>query len=105
MAFTVIASDDSEPAEVRKAATKARDKLLGLGLEGEIAFAMRLEDTEGMFGFGVPKSLLFADPSKVKAIVGGAPVSEEFAREIGADAYGFDAANAVDKVKALVGVQ
>jgi 5-methyltetrahydrofolate--homocysteine methyltransferase len=38
---------------------------------------------------------------KVKTIVGGAPVSEEYAREIGADAYGFDAANAVDKVKSL----
>jgi len=40
---------------------------------------------------------------KVKTIVGGAPVSEQFAREIGADAYGFDAANAVDRVKQLVG--
>jgi len=40
---------------------------------------------------------------KVKTIVGGAPVSEAFVREIGADAYGFDAANAVDRVKALVG--
>jgi 5-methyltetrahydrofolate--homocysteine methyltransferase len=41
---------------------------------------------------------------KVKTIVGGAPVSEQFAREIGADAYGFDAANAVDRVRQLVGV-
>jgi len=40
---------------------------------------------------------------RVKTIVGGAPVSAEFAHEIGADAYGFDAANAVDRVKALVG--
>ncbi len=39
---------------------------------------------------------------KVKIIVGGAPVSAEFAREIGADAYGFDAANAVERVKALI---
>jgi 5-methyltetrahydrofolate--homocysteine methyltransferase len=41
---------------------------------------------------------------KTKAIVGGAPVSAEFAREIGADAYGFDAANAVDRVKELLGL-
>lgn len=41
---------------------------------------------------------------KIKTIVGGAPVSEQFAREIGADAYGFDAANAVDRVRQLVGV-
>lgn len=40
---------------------------------------------------------------KVKTIVGGAPVSQELADDIGADAYGFDAANAVDRVKDLVG--
>jgi len=39
----------------------------------------------------------------IKVIVGGAPVTEEFAREIGADAYGFDAANAVDRVRVLMG--
>ena len=37
-----------------------------------------------------------------KVIVGGAPVSAAYAEEIGADAYGFDAANAVDRVKALL---
>ena len=40
--------------------------------------------------------------SKFRTIVGGAPVSEEFAREIGADAYGFDAASAVDRTKDLI---
>lgn len=40
---------------------------------------------------------------KIKTIVGGAPVSEAYAREIGADAHGFDAASAVERVKALVG--
>jgi len=39
---------------------------------------------------------------RVKTIVGGAPVSKEFAREIGADAYGFDAANAVERVRGLM---
>ena len=38
----------------------------------------------------------------VRTIVGGAPVTETFAKEIGADAYGFDAANAVERIKALV---
>jgi 5-methyltetrahydrofolate--homocysteine methyltransferase len=38
----------------------------------------------------------------IKVIVGGAPVSVSFAREIGADAYGYDAANAVERVRALV---
>jgi len=40
---------------------------------------------------------------RVKIIVGGAPVSKQFAEEIGADSYGFDAANAVDRIKALIG--
>ena len=40
---------------------------------------------------------------QIKTIVGGAPVSAEFASEIGADSYGFDAANAVVRVKQLVG--
>ena len=37
---------------------------------------------------------------KVKIVIGGAPVSEEYAREIGADLYAFDAASAVDRVRA-----
>ncbi len=40
---------------------------------------------------------------KVKVIVGGAPLSKAFADEIGADAYGYDASNAVEVVKELVG--
>jgi len=39
---------------------------------------------------------------KIKTIVGGAPVSQEFADKIGADAHGFDAASAVDRVNALI---
>jgi methanogenic corrinoid protein MtbC1 len=38
----------------------------------------------------------------VKVIVGGAPVTEEFALEIGADAYAPDAGDAVAKAKQLV---
>jgi corrinoid protein of di/trimethylamine methyltransferase len=39
----------------------------------------------------------------VKVIVGGCPVTQEFAEEIGADAVGFDAADAVKKVGKLLG--
>jgi 5-methyltetrahydrofolate--homocysteine methyltransferase len=39
---------------------------------------------------------------RVKTVIGGAPVSEEFCRSIGADAYAFDAAAAVDVCKGLV---
>jgi 5-methyltetrahydrofolate--homocysteine methyltransferase len=38
----------------------------------------------------------------VRTIVGGAPLTEAFAREVGADGYGFDAANAVQRVRALL---
>jgi methanogenic corrinoid protein MtbC1 len=38
---------------------------------------------------------------QVKIIIGGAPVSEEFARSIGADGYGSDGFQAVAVVEAL----
>jgi 5-methyltetrahydrofolate--homocysteine methyltransferase len=41
---------------------------------------------------------------RIKVVVGGAPVSKEFAAEIGADAYGYDANNAVELIKGLAGV-
>jgi 5-methyltetrahydrofolate--homocysteine methyltransferase len=39
---------------------------------------------------------------RVKTIVGGAPLTEKFAREMGADGYASDAASAVDVVKSLL---
>jgi 5-methyltetrahydrofolate--homocysteine methyltransferase len=41
----------------------------------------------------------------VKVMVGGAPVTQRFADEIGADAYGANAAAAVEKAKELVSVR
>ena len=40
----------------------------------------------------------------VKVIVGGCPVTQEFADEIGADAVGFDAQDAVFKLDGLLGI-
>jgi 5-methyltetrahydrofolate--homocysteine methyltransferase len=40
--------------------------------------------------------------NQVKTIVGGAPLTEKFAKEIGADGYAPDAASAVDVVKSLL---
>jgi methanogenic corrinoid protein MtbC1 len=40
---------------------------------------------------------------KVKIMIGGAPVSEKFCREIGADVYTSDAASAADAAVALCG--
>ena len=39
---------------------------------------------------------------EIKTIIGGAPVSKEYAKEIGADAYAFDAANSVVVAKKLL---
>jgi 5-methyltetrahydrofolate--homocysteine methyltransferase len=41
---------------------------------------------------------------QIKTIVGGAPLSPEFAEEIGADGYASDGATAVERVKTLLGV-
>ncbi|MBI5115228.1 corrinoid protein [Candidatus Poribacteria bacterium] len=42
--------------------------------------------------------------SKIKTMVGGAPISQKYATEIGADGFAPDAASAVDKARQLVGV-
>ncbi len=39
---------------------------------------------------------------EVKTIIGGAPVTEDYANEIGADGYAPDAASAADKVKEII---
>ncbi|MDD5260376.1 MAG: corrinoid protein [Methylacidiphilales bacterium] len=40
--------------------------------------------------------------SQVKIVIGGAPITEEFAKEIGADGYSRDAGSAVDAAMALL---
>lgn len=42
---------------------------------------------------------------KAKVIVGGAPLTQKFAKEIGADGYAPDAASAVDEVKRIMGIK
>jgi 5-methyltetrahydrofolate--homocysteine methyltransferase len=46
-----------------------------------------------------------AEALPVKVIVGGAPVTAQFASQIGADGYAADAASAVEKVKELLSIQ
>jgi 5-methyltetrahydrofolate--homocysteine methyltransferase len=38
----------------------------------------------------------------VKVLIGGAPVTQSYANQIGADGYGADAVAAVEKARALV---
>ena len=42
--------------------------------------------------------------SKIKTVIGGAPITQEYADSIGADGYAQDASSAVDKVKELLGL-
>jgi 5-methyltetrahydrofolate--homocysteine methyltransferase len=42
--------------------------------------------------------------NQVKVMVGGAPVSQSFADQVGADAYAADASSAVEKAKELLGL-
>jgi 5-methyltetrahydrofolate--homocysteine methyltransferase len=51
---------------------------------------------------GTVQALRDAGLNDVKVIIGGAPVTDEFAREIGADGFAPDAASAVDAVRELV---
>jgi 5-methyltetrahydrofolate--homocysteine methyltransferase len=39
---------------------------------------------------------------KIKTVIGGAPITEEYAKEIGADAYAFDAAKSIECIKYLL---
>lgn len=42
--------------------------------------------------------------NRVKIVIGGAPITQSYADEIGADGYAADAASAVDKVKELLNI-
>ena len=46
----------------------------------------------------------FRDRDKVKVIVGGAVITQEFADQIGADGFGFDASDAVRAVRESLGL-
>jgi 5-methyltetrahydrofolate--homocysteine methyltransferase len=47
---------------------------------------------------------LASNHSKVKVLVGGAPITQKFADDIGANGYAPDAASAVDKARELLGL-
>jgi methanogenic corrinoid protein MtbC1 len=49
-----------------------------------------------VMGDVVKKATEMGIRDKVKILIGGAPVSEEFCKKIGADAYAPDAASAAD---------
>ncbi|MFO7564154.1 MAG: hypothetical protein R6X02_16025 [Enhygromyxa sp.] len=93
MLFTIYASDPDEPEEVHKAAKDALKQLAKLELDGQMALAVRLDKDRGVLGFGIPKSLLFAEPDKVKALLDlmnsvDAAREEAFSKSVGGVASG-----------------
>jgi 5-methyltetrahydrofolate--homocysteine methyltransferase len=58
--------------------------------------------TTTMPSMGEVVSLVKAKKLPFKVIVGGAPVDQTFCQEIGADAYGMDAADGMRKIKGLI---
>ncbi len=93
--FAVIDLGTNVPAE--KFIAAARDngaKVIGLsGLLTTTMPAMR----------DAVKQIRQAGLTGVKVVVGGAPVTQQFADEIGADGFAPDAASAVDVVRKLIG--
>ena len=55
-----------------------------------------------MVGIGPAVAAIHVAAPAVKVVVGGAPVTKEFASQIGADGYAADAGSAVDLARRLV---
>ena len=72
-----------------------KSNILGLSALLTTTMPKLKEVIESLVEAGVRKS--------VKVMVGGAPVTEKFAKDIGADGYAPDAASAVEKARELVG--
>ena len=71
--------------------------------EGAAVFAMSALLTTTMPQMAEVVKALKDAGVKVKTIIGGAPVTQSYADEIGADGYAPDAASAVDVTKQLIG--
>ena len=85
--------NDMEPKDIVKAVKKEKPEFLGLSAL-LTSTMVNMEDTIK----ALTKSGL---RDTVKIIIGGAPVSEEYAESIGADGYGADGFHAVAVVEAL----
>jgi len=93
--FEVIdLGNDVAPGRFVDTATKESARVIGMSALLTTTMARMREVVELVAARGLT--------GRVKTIVGGAPVTADFALSIGADAYGYDAANAVEQVKKLV---
>lgn len=76
-----------------EAVKSQKPNLLGLSALLTTTMPKMKEVMESLVEAGIRKS--------IKVMVGGAPVTEKFAKDIGADAYAPDAASAVEKAREL----
>jgi len=94
--FEVIDLEIDVSADKFVEAAKAQDVKL-LGLSALLTTTMPQMKT-------VVEAVRKAGLKDVKVMIGGAPVTQSYADEIGAQGYAADAASAVDKAKELLGV-
>lgn len=83
------------------------EKFLSAAKDGVGIVAMSALITTSMPSMRATIDLLHKEgfKDKVKTMIGGAPVTQKFADEIGADGYADDAASAVDKAKELLKIK
>jgi 5-methyltetrahydrofolate--homocysteine methyltransferase len=90
---TVDLGTDVEPEGFVTAVREHKPALLGMSALLTTTMVQMRATIEALVEAGLRE--------QVKIMVGGAPVTEAFAQEIGADAYAPDAASAVDAARAL----
>jgi 5-methyltetrahydrofolate--homocysteine methyltransferase len=83
------------PAKFVAAINEYRPQVIGLSALLTTTMPAMVETVRAIRSSGCPP---------VKILVGGAPINQQFADEIGADGYAPDAASAADKAKILAGV-
>jgi corrinoid protein of di/trimethylamine methyltransferase len=73
--------------------------------ENALAIGMSALLTTTMSGMKDVIDILKAEGlyGKIKVVIGGAPVNNEYAAEIGADSYAYDGMNAVETIKSFIG--
>jgi 5-methyltetrahydrofolate--homocysteine methyltransferase len=92
---TVDLGTDVEPQDFVAAVREHKPKMVGMSALLTTTMVQMRATIEALVEAGLR--------DEVKIMVGGAPVTEAFASEIGADAYAPDAASAVDSARALTG--
>jgi 5-methyltetrahydrofolate--homocysteine methyltransferase len=94
--YQVIDLGTDVPTEKFVDAVKSnRPNILGLSALLTTTMPMMKAAIESLIEAGVR--------DRIKIMVGGAPVTEKFAKDIGADGYAPDAASAVAKARELIG--